>query len=373
MLKKIALLVLSLLLIVSALAVTACGGSDSSTSSASKSVVVKEVVPQKANLIAGLSLSALGDKDASNLYDQIDKGTNLPATYDELLQMVQDKIGIDLGDLKEAVVFADIPGATFSQDENATTAPYAEAIVNPLRVNFRGAIVNGTFKQDEIIAAIEKTLGQELDSENYKGYNIYVVEYEEAFGISASDAARLAFLDESNLVAGSDQAVKDVIDVKKGDEQGLSGELLSLYEGLGNPQAKLAMEIRAEWLSQIRDEQDVPGLGKVQLNVFKDMRIATLVLDRAGDAAVIEIKLDFYNSNSANAAKQTIDGIVSVVEGLTKMTGGQTDMSGVAAIATLLDSLQLSVSGNWLTLHLELTTEQLDELVPMLQGMSSGE
>jgi hypothetical protein len=359
MLKKIALLAVSLIMVALMLAAVGCGSE--STSSVSESVSAKEVVPQRANLIAGLSMSALGDKETGDLYDNMAKGTELPATYDKLLEMVQDKIGLDLRDLKEAVVFADIPADAFYKDENTATESYV------------GAIVNGSFKRDDIIAAIEKTLGQKLNSDTYKGYDIYVVDYEEDFGISASDAARLAFLGESSLVIGIGEAVKDTIDVRKGDEQGLSGELLNLYEGLGNPQAKLAMEIPAEWLSKIPDEQVVPLLGKLQLNAFKNMRMATLVVDRTGDATLIEIKVDFSNSNSVTDAKETIDGVVSIFQGLMKMMGGQTDMQGMAAIAKLLDSLQLSVNGTWLTLHLELTEEQLGELVPMLQGLSSGD
>jgi hypothetical protein len=356
LLKKLALLAVSLLLIVSVLAAAACGSSDSSTSSGSESVVVKQVVPQKANLVAGLSLFALGDTKTGNLYNQLAVEADLPATYDQLLKTVQEKIGLDLKGLKEAVVFADLDAAALSQD---TTIPYM------------GAIVNGTFKQDEMIAAIQKTLGHSLEIETYNGYSIYIIQG--SLGIASTDnlGARLSFLDQSNLVVGSDQAVKNVIDVKKGNEQGLSGELLSLYEGLGNSQAKLAMEIQKEWLTQIPDEQAIPGIGQLKLSAFKDMRMATLAIDQTGNTSVLEIKVDFYNSNSTNSAKETIDGIVNIFHGLMKMTQGQTDTSGLTAIAKLLDSLQLSISGTWMTLHLEVTTDQINELMPLLQGMSS--
>ncbi len=360
MFKKLALLAVSLLLIVSVLATAACGSSDSPSSSSSNSFAVKQVVPQKANLVAGLSLANLGNAETGDLYNQLAVQADLPATYDQLLKTVKDKIGLDLKGLKEAVVFADLDAATFSQDD---TIPYL------------GVIVNGTFKQDDMVAAIQKSLGHTLEVESYNGYVIYTIR--ESLDIidlegSSDVGAKLAFLDQSNMVLGSEEAVKSVIDVQKGNEQGLSGELLSLYEGLGDAQAKLALEIQKEWLTNIPDEESLSGFGKVNLSAFKDMKMATLAVGQSGNSGMLDIKVDFYNSNSTISAKDTIDGLLNMVKGLIQMTGGQGNDSGYGAVAKILNSLQLTVNGTWLTLHLEVTTDQINELLPLIQGMSSG-
>jgi len=355
MLKKIALLAVSLLIVALMLAAVACSsGSTNSVSDNSEKVLV----PQKASMLARISIeSVLADKDIRDLYDKADKGADVPATFDELLQKFQDTTGLDLKDFKETTLFGDITGLSQSLSGGGVTPSGG----------YFGAIVNGTFKNDELIAAIEKGTGQKLESEAYKGYDIYAIT-----DTSNSNTGSLVFLDEGVLVIGSSEAIKDVIDVKNG-QKGLGGDLLEAYEKLDGSWGKLALNIPGEWLSQLPDEQDIGGIGTLKLKAFKEMRMATAALDRAGDNFSLEIRVAFSGGASASGAKDAIDGFISVLQGLIKLAGGSGDMPEMATLAKLLNSLQLSVSDNWLTLSLELTTEQVEELMPMLQGMSSGD
>jgi hypothetical protein len=354
MLKKIALLVISLLTVALMLAAVACG------SEPKGSISEKEAVPQRANLIARISLeSALADNGIRNVYDKVDKGTDVPATFDEFLQMFREQTGLDLKGFKEATLFGDItdPSQILPEQGVAPSEGYL------------GVIVSGTFKKDELIAAIEKGTGQKLESEAYKGYDIYTGIEEN----SGAESASLAFLDEGVFVVGSVDAVKDVIDVKNGGKEGLGDDLLEAYEKLDGSWGKLALNIPGEWLSQLPDEQDIGGIGTLKLKAFKEMRMATAALDRAGDNFSLEIRVAFSGGASASGAKDAIDGFINVLQGLIKLAGGSGDIPEMAALTDLLNSLHLSVSGNWLTLRLELTTEQVEELMPMLQGMSSGD
>jgi len=360
MLKKIALLAVSLLIVALMLAAVGCGSESTNpvpTSSAAKNSG-EVLVPQKASMLARISIgSIVSDKDTRDLYNNASKAPGLPATFDELLKRFQDTTGLDLKDFKEATLFGDIAGLTQSLSGEGVTPSGG----------YLGAIVNGTFKSDELIAAIEKGTGQKLESEAYKGYDIYAIT-----DTSNSNTGSLVFLDDGVLVIGSSEAIKDVIDVKNGDEKGLSGDLLGAYEKLDGSLGKLALNIPSEWLSQIPDEQDISGIGTLDLKSFKEMRMATAALDKAGSNVSLEIRADFSSSASASSAKDTIDGVITVLQGLVKMTGGGGDKAEMSLLAKLLNSLQLSVSDNWLTLHLGLTAEQIGELVPMLQGTSSG-
>ena len=355
MLKKIALLVISLLTVALMLAAVACG------SEPKGSISEKEAVPQRANLIARISLeSALADNGIRNVYDKVDKGTDVPATFDEFLQMFREQTGLDLKGFKEATLFGDItdPSQILPEQGVAPSEGYL------------GVIVSGTFKKDELIAAIEKGTGQKLKSEAYKGYDIYAIEADTT-DLSFANLA-LAFPGDGVLVVGSIDVVKDVIDVRNG-EKGLGDDLLEAYEKLDGSWGKLALNIPGEWLSQLPDEQDIGGIGTLKLKAFKEMRMATAALDRAGDNFSLEIRVAFSGGASASGAKDAIDGFISVLQGLIKLAGGSGDIPEMAALTDLLNSLHLSVSGNWLTLRLELTTEQVEELMPMLQGMSSGD
>jgi len=364
MLKKFALLVVSLSIVALILAAVACGSepkgsiSEPSPTPSPTSSPTIEAIPQRANLIASIPLeSILADKGISDLYDKVDKGTGVPATFDELLQMFRDKTGLDFKAFKEATLFGDIIDLSKVSSKNGV-APSE---------GYLGVIVSGTFKKDELIAAVEKGTGKKLKSEAYKGYDIYSAIEEN----SGAESPNLAFLDEGVSVIGSVDAVKDVIDVKNG-EKGLSGDLLEAYEGVDGSLVKLALNIPSEWLSQLPDKQDISGISTLELKYFKEMKMATAALDEAGDNFNLEVRAGFSDGVSASGAQGTIDGFISGLQDLIKFPGGSGDIPEMTALLNLLDSSRLSVNDNWLTLHLGLTTEQVGELMPLLQGMFSG-
>jgi len=352
MLKKIAILFLSLLTVVLILTATGCGSE--STSSVSQNSG-KVLVPQKASMIAKISIdSVLADNTIRNAYDEADKGTDAPTTFNELLQTYQDKTGLDFTAFKEAILFGDINDLSTITPENGLAASQG----------YFGVIVSGTFKNDDLIAGIESGTGQKLESESYNGYEVYTI----TDTSNNSNTGRLAFLDEGVLVIGSSEAVKDVIDVKNG-QKGLDNDLLTAYENLNGSLGKLALSIPKEWLSQIPDEQDMGAMGKLELKPFRDMKTVSVTFNQAGDNTDLEIKAGFSSGASASGAQNTVSQFKDNLQSLVGVPGGSGDMPEMSALINLLNSTQLSVSDNWLTLRLELTPDQIGELTPLFQGM----
>jgi len=350
MLKKIAILFLSLLTIVLMLAAVACGSE--STSSVSENSE-KVLVPQRAGMIARISIgSVLADNTIRNAYDEADKGTDAPTTLDELLQTSRDKTGLDFTAFKEATLFGDINDLSKVTPENGLAASQG----------YFGVIISGTFKNDELIAGIESETGQKLESESYNGYKIYTIT-----DTSNSNTNTLALLDESVLVTGSSEAIKDVIDVKNG-KPGLSGDLLATYENIDGSLGKLALSVPDEWLNQMQDEQDTGILSTSELEAFKEMKTISITFDKAGDNTNLEIKAGFSNGASANSAKSGIEELISNLKEFLKMSEDSSSTPETAALIDLLDSVRLSISDNWLILHLELTMDQVEEITPLLQG-----
>ena len=356
MLKKIAILFLSLLTVVLILTATGCGSE--STSSVSQNSG-KVLVPQKASMIAKISIdSVLADNTIRNAYDEASKNADAPATFDELIQTSQDQTGLDFTTFKEATIFGDVNDISNVTPENGLAASQG----------YFGIIVSGTFKNDELIASIESETGQKPGSESYNGYEIYTITDTASTDTSNSTPSSLAFLDEGVLVIGSSEAVKDVIDIKNG-KKGLDDDLLTAYENVDGSLGKLALNIPKEWLSQIPDEQDMGALGILELKPFREMKTGSVTFNKTGDTTDLEIKVDFSSGSAAISAQNTLSKLIEDLQNLVNLPGGSGDMPQMSALINLLNSAQLSVSDKWLTLRLELTTEQIKELTPLLQGM----
>jgi len=134
-------------------------------------------------LIASIELGKIvEDADLRSAYDETAKEADMPATFEEALQELEEETGIDLNRLSRGWLFMDM-----SRLERF--APYL------------GIIVEGSFDKGELVATIEEA-GEEFATTEYKGYRIHIFDEEDGGG--------LAFLNDGVLVVGSMDAVEDV-------------------------------------------------------------------------------------------------------------------------------------------------------------------
>ena len=101
---------------------------------------------------------------------------------------------------------------------------------------YMGIIAQGTFNEKTFVANIEIKTAKKLDVSTYKTSQVYS---------NASENFSMVFFGSSMLVVGTDQAVKDCIDVHKGDKQPLSGIVVDTYNKLGEASIKAAFALPA--------------------------------------------------------------------------------------------------------------------------------
>jgi len=288
-----------------------------------------ELVPQDANLIANIQVSKIvNDRDLRNAYDEFEKEPGQPQTVEEALDELVDETGIDLRDFSEAVIFADI--TTLEQ------------------VGYLGVIVEGTFNETQFIDNIEQEAGEELTTSNYKGYRLYTDEGEE-FGI--------AFLTDRMLLLGTMEAVKDAIDVSKGDREQVGGIILDAYNRLGDALIKFAFELPEEAREALTEEL-VPGEIPISLEPFADIDIVGFSLNKRAETITIQINPHFLSTDSAQDAKDTLSGAISLFKGMLQ----------VPEIKELLGKIEVSVTDSWLTIALEITISEIERLTETFQS-----
>lgn len=287
-----------------------------------------ELVPQGANLIAEIQVSKIiNDQDLRDAYDEAEKEPGQPQTVEEALDELIEETGIDLGDFSQAVIFADI-----------TTIEQAR---------YLGCIFEGTFDKKQFIDNIEEKMGEEFTTSDYKGYKLYTDEEAEFV---------IAFLSARILLAGTTEAVKDAIDVSKGDREPVGGIILDVYNRLGDALIKCAFELPEEAREALTEEL-VPGEIPISLEPFADIDMLGFSINKEADTITAQIESHFLNMDSAQDAKDTLSGAISLFKGTLQDP----------EIKELLGKIEVTVTDSWMTIAFEITLSEIEQLVETFQ------
>jgi hypothetical protein len=319
MLKKATFAVMAILLVVP-LIMIGCGSGGGSADPI-------ELVPQRANLVGMIDLSPLlSDNDFADIYDRLPKESQDPQTLSDALDRVKEQIGIDLRQFGEGVFFGDV-------SESADNGGYF------------GFIVKGDFNRDDLISAIETRAGIKVSISEYKGYEIYT---------DGDESSALSFLSNQMLVIGGMVPVKDVIQVKEGDRPALSGEVLETYNELGNALIKVASLIPESSRGALPSPSDGSS---IDLSPFADVEKGGLVVAKEGQTISLKVKLYFTNSKSAESAGR----LVSLAQTFTDVF--PVPEQGSTLVPELLNKLELNTSGTLLTISIEMTVSEIEDMI----------
>ncbi len=248
-------------------------------------------------------------------------------TLDQALEWMEDEIGIDLRDFSEAVIFG-----------------------NTELENYFGAILKGAFDKEALIEGIEGVAGEELTITEYKGYQIYTTTID-------AEKGAICFLGGDTILCGLVGAVRDAIDVKEGAPH-LSGPIYEAYNALGDAWIKVVAAVPETAMGEIPEDVSIG------LEAFSDVEMLALSLNKAGEAVSLQLKLLFSSSEGAADAEDTISGLLSFISILPDIPPELIDM---------IDGLDVSVSGSWVTISFQTTLAEGQELVQALAEMGGEE
>jgi hypothetical protein len=282
-----------------------------------------ELVPHNADLIAKIQLSKIiNDRDFRDAYDSSQKDLGQPRTAEEGLDELVRDMGVDLRNFSQCIIFTDI---------------------TRLNTGYGAAIVEGTFDEEQFISNIEQKAGEKFSSSDYKDYKLYTDE-EADFGI--------AFLNDSIFIIGTTEAIKDAIDVNEGVREPINGVVLKTYNQLGDVLIKCALKFPEEAIQAITEEsmaEDFP----MPLTPFSDIDIVGFSFNKKASTIPIQITFHYLRSDSAENAKETFSGAISLFKG----------MSQDPELEDMLDKLEVSVTDSSLTLSFEVALNEIGKLM----------
>jgi hypothetical protein len=160
----------------------------------------------------------------------------------------------------------------------------------------------------------------------------------------------MVFFGSSMLVVGTDQAVKDCIDVHKGDKQPLSGIVVDTYNKLGEASIKAAFALPAAAKNALASEAG--STSKISTQVFSKMDTVGLAFNKGTQDVSINANLHFTDALSAIDAKDTLSGFVSMIKGMTATPEAK----------TLLGGIQFSSTDGWVSISIKTTLTDLQSI-----------
>ena len=204
-----------------------------------------------------------------------------------------------------------------------------------------------------MIAAIEQLADEEFTTTSYKGYDIYV---------DSAGEMQIAFLGSDLLVAGSMDAVEDVILVKEGEISAVRGGVLDAYNDLGGVLFKLAMVVPPELAEEGFEESpgELPGM-----DAFGDVETLGISLDKVGELISLDLQLCFADSESAEEAKGMIDFIMAMAGMATMEEEGE-------ELAELLEKIEVTLTDSCLDIDFEITLTEIEGLMETFEESEDG-
>ena len=299
----------------------------------------EKLIPEGSNLIVEVNVAGLLTSDAiASVVASLPKDEGDPQSLDKLLDRATGETGIDFRQVSRLAFFAD-----FTRDDG-----------------FGALIAMGTFDETAVVEALEALEGKPIDTSVYQGRRVH------SFDGDASDQA-LTFLEGDNLVLGTVEAVKAVIDVQEGDRRKVSGAVPDALADLGHGLFSLAVEVPNEEIpDQLSDLGEIPFLGdngqalSAILGPLQDLEILGLAVSQNGQILNLRINLDFTDEDSADSVGKLLKGIFTLASGLIPD----------AEVRELLQNLEVSTDGSRLTIRLEVSASEIGGLISSITAES---
>ncbi len=302
-----------LVLVLMAITMVGCGNSVP---------LAMELVPQDASLIAQIQVSRLvNDQDIIEAYNKAEKEPGQPETVEEALDEIAEETGLDLHDFTRVTLFADV--AKFKGAE------------------YLGLIVEGTFDEGHFIENMKERTEEEFTAREYKGYTLHT---------GQEDEFALAFLEEKVLLFGTIKAVEHAIDVRRGDRERIKGVILETYNRLGDAAIRFAFGVPEE--ARERLTEGSPGGVPISLEPFADTDVVGFALDKESENVIIRIDTHFLNLSSAQDAKDTVGGAITLFKGILQDPEAQ----------EFLGKVRVASDDLWMTITLKATISEMEKL-----------
>jgi hypothetical protein len=286
-----------------------------------------KVIPEKASGYIIIKPSQLlSDPEVLKTF----KGDD-PEKFDANLEKVKQDVGIDLYSIQKVTMFLKL------NDDAADTEQYG------------GIIIFGGLDRDKSVATIcDKS---SIQKEEYEGTTIYKIENIDLNTGQQNPMNAIAFLNKDTAVLGSDESVKDTIDVKNGKKKALSDPRLDKAENAVDKNAVVyaAFALPSKLMQKMGEQKST---GPIDTSSLSKLTHVAFSYNKAGSNMGIRMSMLFTGATDAEKTKDVLNGLVSLGKGM---------MASGSAGEKILKSVALNSNDDTVTASLDITKELYEQ------------
>lgn len=302
-------------------------------------------VPSGSTAIMDINVQAfLNDEGLRTILDAAAQSGSDAGSLEEQLDQAQSQQGMDPRKIERLIGFGDSAGsmgANMSVEQDA----------------YGGAVMWSSFTESEIRSGMEDNLEGSITESTYEGTTLY----------SSEESGYAAFLGGGGFAAGTEQAVKDVVDLANGNGTPVSGEVTSVFNGTQSGPARFAFQF-----PDIESEMSGSGgAGTMQMSGIAteiNWVAGSILYDAGGGNKGLSISLRFANQQAATQTKQMVDAIMQQY----RMQLEQSQGESAQQLAAALDKMSTSQSGSTVSLSYEDSVQNFANSVRSGAGTTMG-
>lgn len=170
-----------------------------------------------------------------------------------------------------------------------------------------GVIVHADWNEQAVVNASTSDSTVDYTQTTYGGKTVYRPVEEPEFGT----ADWMAIIGDGQFVFGSEQVVKDTIDVVNGDEDSFDGQLRTAYDETRDGLVTFATTVPSE---QIPDS----SAAQVDVSQYRAVQTVTGVYYTSSNAAGFETRMTATDTERARDVADVTDGAISIATGYTE-------------------------------------------------------
>lgn len=278
------------------------------------------LIPQGINFVSAFRLNKIvKNKALTKIYDAFVQEfypSELPLAKEGIAKL-KEQSGFDPEDYSELLVFGDL-----------------------LSREYWGAIGEGDFVEENLIAELEKARDEKFDLKDYEGYPIYA---------DGRDEFWICFLSKGKLAVGFKQMVQDVIEVKKKEKDRASGDMFKKFALLEEELVRVSLEVPERLRNWLQERTQ--RLTEFSIELPLDISRVGIVLSADGDAIRVQAQVYYPDHEKAQ-------DLVGIVEGVKAMAIG---VLKISEIKELLRKINANTSDSSAMLFMEVSTADLTE------------
>lgn len=299
-------------------------------------------VPGDVEIVMHVDMDIIDDENTRTLVNsQLEKSEmdDEPQSIEEAITEIENESELQIQDADEIMVYGQNPETTVGME---STDEYI------------GIIMHGAWSEEDFVAAFnENNDDQTFEETTYKEQTLYVADGEGEF----QDDMYLGVLGNGQFVAGSEDAVKDALDVEAGDASAWSGELRSKYDNTRDGYITFAMDVPQDELPE-EDSSSTP----IDTSAFSEIEYMSGVYYTSGDNMGMEMDMNVNGTESAQKLTEVTDGALSLATGFVE------DEQATEA----LRNIEVSRDESTVSITFEDSVSNIQELIEYFNSMGAG-